>query len=149
MSYLVDANVVSEAVRKVPDPQVLKWLAIHDEDLFISTITLGEIEKGVCKLPMGPRRRQLDSWLRELRAAMAGKILPFGEAEASAWARYAEAQRARGRVLPTIDSMVAGTAMVHRLAIATRNEADFPDVQLVNPWKVKNQERDFGRYPAA
>lgn len=138
MSFLLDANVVSEAVRKVPDKQVLEWLATHDEDLFISTIALGEIEKGVCKLPVGPRRRRLDTWLQELRSAMAGKLLPFGEAEASAWAKYCEAQRTKGRLLPTIDSMIAATAIVHRLAIATRNADDFPDVQVVNPWKTKS-----------
>jgi hypothetical protein len=77
----------------------------------------------------------LDDWLGELRGAMAGKILGFGEPEASAWARYFEEQRAKGRLLPTIDSMIAATAAVHRLVVATRNEADFPDIRVANPWK--------------
>jgi len=134
VSFLVDANVVSEAVRKSPDTHVLNWLAAHDAELSISTITLGEIEKGIVKLPGGSRRRRLDEWLDELRSAMAGRILAFGEAEASAWAHYFEKQRALGRLLPSIDSMIAATAIVHHLAIVSRNVADFPDVKVVNPW---------------
>ena len=138
MSFLVDANVVSEAVRKVPDERVLKWLEANDADLFISTITLGEIEKGIVKLPVGPRRRRLDRWFDDLRAAMTGKILPFGELEASAWAKYFEAQRAKGRLLPSSDSMISATAMVHALTVASRNVADFPDARVVNPWTVRS-----------
>ncbi|HAB14844.1 MAG TPA: type II toxin-antitoxin system VapC family toxin [Verrucomicrobiota bacterium] len=134
MSFLVDANVISEAVRRSPDAQVLNWLGVHDAELSISTITLGEVEKGIVKLPGGPRRRQLDAWLNELRSAMAGRILAFGETEASAWAHYFEKQRALGRLLPSIDSMIAATAIVHRLAVASRNVADFPGVKVVNPW---------------
>ncbi len=134
MSFLVDANVISEAVRRSPDAQVLNWLGVHDAELFVSTLTLGEVEKGIVKLPNGPRRRQLDEWLDEVRAAMAGRILAFGEAEASAWAHYFEKQRVLGRLLPSIDSMIAATAIVHGLAVVSRNVADFPGVKVVNPW---------------
>ncbi len=65
---------------------------------------------------------------------MAGRMLEFGVAEASEWARYVEKHRSRGRVLPTIDSMIAATAIVHGLTIATRNESDFPEIPIVNPW---------------
>jgi len=134
MSFLVDANVVSEAVRKTPEGRVLRWMEIHDTDLYLSVITLGEIEKGILKLPAGSRRRGMEAWLRELRSTMTGRILLFGEAEASAWAQYFERQRSKGRVLPTIDSMLAATAKVHGLTVATHNVADFPDVSVIDPW---------------
>jgi len=134
MSYLVDANVISEAVRRSPDAHVLNWLGVHDAELFVSTLTLGEVEKGIVKLPNGSRRRQLEEWLNEVRAAMAGRILAFGEAEASAWAHHFEKQRTLGRLLPSIDSMIAATAIVHDLAVVSRNVADFPGVKVVNPW---------------
>ncbi len=134
MSFLVDANVLSEAIRKVPEARVLRWMEVHDADLHLSVITLGEIEKGILKLQMGSRRRGMEAWLRELRSTMTGRILPFGEAEASAWAHYFERQRAKGRVLPTIDSMLAATAKVHGMTMATRNIADFPDVLVTDPW---------------
>jgi predicted nucleic acid-binding protein len=132
--FLVDANVVSEAVRKVPDGKVLRWLEAHDADLCFSVITLGEIEKGVLGLADGKRRRQLTDWYRELRLAMEGRILVFGEVEAGAWAVYSARHRSRGRVIPSIDGMLAGTAIVHGLTIATRNTVDFPEVAVVDPW---------------
>jgi len=58
VSFLVDANVVSGGVRKTPDARVLRWMEIHDADLCLSVITLGEIEKGILKLPVGSRRRR-------------------------------------------------------------------------------------------
>lgn len=134
MSFLVDANVLSEAVRRSPAPEVVEWLTANDAALWISAITLGEIEKGIVRFPSGSRRRQLDHWLQALRSSMAGRILAFGTAESSEWARYVEKQRAKGRILSTIDSMVAATALVHQLCLVTRNEADFPDVPMVNPW---------------
>ncbi len=134
MSFLVDANVLSEAVRRSPAPVVIDWLTANDAALWISAITLGEIEKGIVRLSSGARRRQLDLWLHTLRNTMVGRILAFGPAEASEWARYVEKQRAKGRLLPTIDSMVAATALVHHLSVVTRNETDFPDVRVVNPW---------------
>lgn len=138
MSFLVDANVLSEAVRKAPDTHVLNWLDANDANLFLSTVTLGEIEKGIVKLPVGPRRRQLDKWFNELQTTLTGRILAFGEAEASAWAHYFERQRAKGRLLPSIDSMIAATAIVHGLAVVSRNIVDFPDVRVVNPWIAKS-----------
>lgn len=135
MSFLVDANVISEAVRKAPDRRVLRWLEEHDANLYFSVITLGEIEKGVPGLPDGKRRRQLTAWYRELRMAMEGRILVFGEAEAGAWAIYSARQRSRGRVVPSIDGMLAATAKVHGLLIATRNTGDFPEMPVVDPWE--------------
>ncbi len=134
MSYLVDANVLSEAVRREPDTRVLSWLRVNDSRLYLSTITLGEVEKGILRLSDGTRRRRLEQWLSNIQSTMSGKLIPFGELEASTWARYFEQHRASGRILPTVDSMVAATAIANNLAIVSRNVVDFPGINVVNPW---------------
>jgi predicted nucleic acid-binding protein len=136
MSYLVDANVLSEATRRQPDAKVLTWLERHDAELHISTLTLAEIVKGIHLLANGKKRRELEAWFEELVASFAGRVLPVDEAVARAWgAFYAKYQR-RGRLLSSFDSLLAATALVHGLTLATRNADDFPDdVPVINPWQ--------------
>ena len=136
MSYLVDANVLSEATRRQPDANVLAWLERHDAELHVSTLTLAEIVKGIHLLAQGKKRRDLEAWFEELVASFAGRVLPVDESVARAWgAFYAKHQR-QGRLLSSFDSLLAATALAHGLTLATRNAADFPaDVSVINPWQ--------------
>ena len=136
MSYLVDANVLSEATRRQPDANVLAWLERHDAELHVSTLTLAEIVKGIHLLAQGKKRRDLEAWFEELVASLAGRVLPVDESVARAWgAFYAKHQR-QGRLLSSFDSLLAATALAHGLTLATRNAADFPaDVSVINPWQ--------------
>jgi predicted nucleic acid-binding protein len=135
MSYLVDANVLSEATRRQPDANVLAWLERHDAELHVSTLTLAEIVKGIHLLAQGKKRRDLEAWFEELVASFAGRVLPVDESVARAWgAFYAKHQR-QGRLL-SFDSLLAATALAHGLTLATRNAVDFPaDVSVINPWQ--------------
>lgn len=136
MSFLVDANVLCEAIRPRPQPKVLAWLERHDVSLHVSTLTLAEIAKGISLLASGRRRRNLETWFEELVASFQGRVVSFDEISARTWgAFYAECER-QGRRPSSFDSLIAATALAHGHTVATRNVADFPaDVPVVNPWQ--------------
>jgi toxin FitB len=135
MSYLLDTNVVSETIRRTPNKTALAWLEqIPGEALFVSVLTLGEIRKGIEALADRKRREKLRLWLdQELPRWFEGRVLPVDLAVADRWGRLlAEA----GRPVPTIDSLLAATALHHDLALVTRNARDFdyPGLEVINPF---------------
>ena len=138
MSFLLDTNVVSEWVKRQPDPGVVAWLAETDEDrVFLSVITLAELRHGVERLPVGARRRRLDTWLRdELALRFEGRVLPVDEQVADRWGEVVARSEAAGRPIGVMDAFIAATANVHALRLVTRNEADFECAveALINPW---------------
>ena len=136
MSYLLDTNVISEVVQRKPDSNVITWLKqLPDEALFISVLTLGEIRSGVERLGNGRRREKLRLWLEhDLVDWFGGRVLTVDTPVADRWGRLlADA----GRPLPTIDSLLAATALHHELRLVTRNTKDFgiPGLKLINPWE--------------
>lgn len=134
MKFLVDTNVISETTKPNPHARVLHWSSVRTDDLFISAMTIGEIVKGIERLSPGKRRINLHKWLGLLTStAFKARVLPIDEVVAAEWGRLNLALR---RTLPCADSLLAATARVHGLAIATRNVRDFADfgVRLVNPW---------------
>ena len=135
MSFLVDTCVVSELVKPRPSRRVSEWFdAAPPDALFLSVLTLGEIRKGIEKLPDGRRRARIVAWIEtEVPVWFEGRVLPVDAGVADEWGRL----MARPGNIPASDSLIAGTALRHRLAIMTRNEADFAatGVDLLNPWK--------------
>lgn len=138
MRFLLDTNVLSEAVRPEPDPGVVTWLEAQSTlDLSISVLTLGEIRKGILLLADGGKRDRLHQWLRaELTRQFTDRVLPVDEAVALAWGRLDAEGRDAGRRLPVIDGLLLATAQVHDLTLVTRNERDCSDrgVAVLNPW---------------
>ncbi len=135
MSYLLDTNIVSETIRRNPNKTALAWLdRIPGESLFVSVLTLGEIRKGVEAVTDRRRRDKLRLWIdHELPAWFAGRVLPVDLAVADRWGRLlAEV----GRSVPTIDSLLAATALHYDLALVTRNSRDFdyPSLEVINPF---------------
>jgi predicted nucleic acid-binding protein len=134
VKYLVDANVLSEPTRPDPSPKVVEWLRRHERDLAIDPIVLGEVRYGILRLPDGRRRRRLEQWFD----AGVGRILclPWEAATGLRWALLLADLRARGRAMQVKDSMIAATALVHGLTIATRNGRDFESagVEIVDPF---------------
>lgn len=131
--FLLDTNVVSAARR---DHGISDWIIRNDRHgLFISVLTIGDVLGGVKKLARRDpiASRGLESWLEQVRASYANRILDVDERVALEWGRIA-ALRTRG----DIDGLLAATAIVHGLTIATRNVADFADsgVAVVNPWEA-------------
>ena len=139
MSYLLDTNVLSESTRRRPHAGVRRWLAARrPEELHVSELSLAEILKGILLLPEGGRRTRLRTWLDdELRPSFGPRVLPLGAIELSEWARLQAAAQQAGRPLSTTDSLIAATALAHRLSVVTRNTDDFrgAGVRCVDPWK--------------
>ena len=135
--FLLDTNVVSELTRDAPDPGVLAFLSGQD-DLWLSAIVLHELEFGLQLLPPGQRRDGLRSVLSEFISAYDDRILPSDRTGAERAARLRAQAHRSGRVLDLGDALIAGTAMVHGLAIATRNVGDFADlgIDVTNPWET-------------
>lgn len=138
MSFLLDTSVVSELVRKNPHLPVLKWIGEQDEtSLYLSVVTIGEIEKGIARLPASARRTRLQSWVRrDLIGRFGERLLAVDVRAATRWGAVTGESERRGVPLPVIDRLIAATASVHGLVVVTRNVADFErcGVACVNPW---------------
>jgi predicted nucleic acid-binding protein len=134
VKYLVDANVLSEATRPSPDPKVIQWLRDHEREIAIDSIILGEIRFGILLLPKGRRRQRLENWFDAGISMIT--CLPWDADVGLRWAALLAELRKRGRSMPIKDSMIAATALHHRLTIATRNTGDFPlsTIQVLNPF---------------
>ena len=128
MKYLVDANVLSEATKPQPDPRVVAWLRRHERALVVDPIILGELRFGILLLPRGQRRTRLERWFDDGVSRI--RCLPWEAETGLRWAALLADLRKRGRAMPTKDSLIAATALVHHLAIATRNRADFEPAGL-------------------
>ena len=134
--YLVDTNVVSELTRRRPHPRVASFLA-GTVDVWLSCVVIHELELGIRLLPSGRRRDLLDAAVNDLLAGFGSRVLPIDQTVGRQAARLrAQAQRS-GRVLHLGDGLIAGTAVTHDLALATRNVGDFAglDVRITNPWE--------------
>lgn len=135
MSYLIDTNVLSELRRKSPDPGVVSWFSQRPPaTLHLSVLTLGEIRKGIEGIGDEVRKQSLIDWLEtDLPTFFTGRILDVNGAVADRWGRLVAAA---GRPLPTIDSLLAATALENDLVLVTRNTKDFAGlpVEVFNPW---------------
>lgn len=137
MRFLLDTCVVSALRRPDENVSLARWISGVDEtDLFLSVITIGELEKGVSLLPEGKRKSAVDDWVRRIVAARFGdRILPIDLAVAARWGELVAAREKKGKPLPILDAVIAATAGVFDCTVVTRNTRDFADcgVRLLNP----------------
>ena len=138
MSTILDTNVISELTNPVPDPVVLAWWNRQRlTDMFTTTITEAELRYGLAIMPAGRSRNNLTVEVENFLALeVAGRILSFDRAAARAYAIIYADRRLRGRPTSPSDCQIAAIALVHGMAVATRNTSDFTDcgVDLINPW---------------
>lgn len=138
--YLLDTNIISNLVKPQPSESLLGWMAAQrDEDLFISSLTLAEIRRGILEKPHGSRRDALDTWFsgpEGPQALFAGRILPFDDRAALIWAVFMAEGKAAGRPKSALDMIVAAIADANECVVVTDNEKDFAGLQVFNPQRV-------------
>jgi predicted nucleic acid-binding protein len=139
--YLLDTNVISNVTRPVPSEALTAWMAEQaDGNLFISSLTLAEVRRGVLEKPAGKKRRQLEQWFfgpEGPQALFAGRVLPFDESAALIWARLMVEGTSAGRPRSALDMIVAAIAEANGCIVVTDNEAHFAGLEIVNPMRIR------------
>lgn len=138
--YLLDTNIISNITKTVPSESLLAWMAEQiDENLFIASLTIAEIWRGVLEKPAGRKRDQLETWFAGPEGPsnlFAGRVLPFDEKAGLAWARLMAEGTAAGRPRSVLDTIIAAVAEANGCVVVTDNEKDFPGVEVINPLKA-------------
>lgn len=133
--YLLDTNIISESVKSLPNPKILKWLSeLPTDNLFVSVLTLGEIRKGVELVKNSQQRNKLKHWLEVVLVEFLGdRMIEINSDITDKWG-YISSQ---SKNLPAIDGLIAATALVSNLKLVTRNVKDFEKVkglEIINPF---------------
>lgn len=135
--YLLDTNILSAVIRPIPPPSLMNWMAgQRDSDLFIASLTLAELWRGILEKPVGRKRTELESWFFGVEGPEAlffGRILPFNQAASLIWAKLMADGKSSGRSRSPLDMIIAATAQAHQCIIVTDNERDFYGLDVVNP----------------
>ena len=134
MTYLVDANALSEATRPKPDTGVIEWLRQNEHEIAVDPVILGEIQFGILVLPRGRRRQRLQQWFQ--RGVIRIQCLPWETASGLRWAKLLADLRVAGQAMSIKDSLIAATVLVHDLTMVTRNTRHFEKarVPVLNPF---------------
>ena len=137
MRYLLDTNILSNVTKPAPSEGLLAWLSDQvDTDLFIASLTVAEIRRGVLEKPAGKKRNQLETWFagpEGPQALFAGRILAFDEKASLIWARLMVDGKTRGRPRSALDTIIAAVAEANDCVVVTDNEKDFEGIEIVNP----------------
>ena len=138
MRYLLDTCIVSELVKVSPEKKVVDWIRRYDEEnYYLSSLTFGEIYKGIFKLPRSKRKENLYHWLEHgLKERFKNRILSVDLKIARIWGEIQGALEAKGQLIPVIDGLIAATGLAYDLMVVTRNTKDMEPsgVLLFNPW---------------
>jgi len=139
MNYLLDTCVLSEFTRRLPDVRMIDWLnSIEEEKLFISVITIGEIQRGIERLPDSHRKTELQIWMNNgLLTRFSERMVTIDAPTMFLWGSLFTRLEASGQKMGVMDSLILASALHSNLIIATRNVADFlpSGVQVINPWE--------------
>ena len=137
--YLLDTNIISNVVKLEPSESLLAWMSTQrDEDLFIASLTVAEIRRGILEKPRGKKRDALDTWFsgpEGPQSLFAGRILSFDTKAGLVWAELMAKGKTTGKPRSGLDMIIAAVAGANECVVATDNERDFVGVQIVNPMR--------------
>ena len=135
--YLLDTNIISIVTKPIPSEPLVAWMGEQaDEDLFICSLTIAEIRRGLLEKPAGKKRREPERWFsgpEGPQVLFAGRVLPFDEKAGLAWARLMADGTETGRSRSPFDMMIAAITQSNDCIIVTDNEKDFAGLKVVNP----------------
>ncbi|MDN7180045.1 type II toxin-antitoxin system VapC family toxin [Caballeronia sp. SEWSISQ10-4 2] len=141
MRYLLDTNIISNVTKPSPSESLLMWMAQqNDEDLFIASLTVAEIRRGLLEKPAGKRRDQLDAWFfgpEGPQSLFAGRVLSFDESASLIWARLMADAKTGGQPRSAFDTIIAAVAEANHCVVVTDNERDFHGVETFNPIRAR------------
>ena len=135
MTYLIDANVISEPTKLIPNRKIVSWLTKNEANLVVDAIIIGELRMGILALPRGRKRKVLEQWFEEVVEAI--DCLPWDASVSKRWAALVVNLKRKGETVPLLDGMIAATALEHDLTVVTRNTRDFrkTGVKTFNPFE--------------
>jgi predicted nucleic acid-binding protein len=137
MRYLLDTNILSNVTKPAPSESLVAWMAEQvDQDLFIASLTVAEIRRGVLEKPAGKRRDQLEAWFsgpEGPQTLFAGRVLPFDEKAGLIWARLMADGKTKGRPRSVLDMIIAAVAEANDCVVVTDNQKDFAGIDVFNP----------------
>jgi predicted nucleic acid-binding protein len=140
--HLLDTNIISNVTKPAPSAALVAWMAEQaDEDLFISSLTVAEIRRGLLEKPAGKKRKELERWFsgpEGPQALFAGRVLPFDEKAGLVWARLMADGTAAGQPRSPLDMIIAAVAEANDCVLVTDNEKDFVGLTIVNPLRARN-----------
>lgn len=141
MNYLLDTCVVSEMMSRQPNQHVVGWVNANDsERLYLSVITIGELQRGMSRLPESQRKRELAEWIQhDLNVRFRQRVLAINFDVMLTWGDLLARLEVGGRTLPAMDSLIAATVLHHGYTLVTRNERDFAGTgaAVFNPWSTE------------
>ncbi len=135
--YLLDTNIISNVIKPKPSAPLVDWMAVQqDEDLYIASLTIAEIRRGILELPSGKKKVSLEAWFAGEdgpQALFTGRILSFDERAGLIWARLMARGRVQGRPRSVLDMIFAAIAEANDCVMVTDNEKDFRGMPIFNP----------------
>ncbi|MGE0750729.1 MAG: type II toxin-antitoxin system VapC family toxin [Variibacter sp.] len=138
--YLLDTNIISNVTKLHPSASLLAWMEKQpDDNLFVASLTIAEIFRGILDMPAGRKRKALESWFFGSEgppALFAGRVLPFDEKAGLIWARLMADGTKAGRPRSALDMIIAAVAEANDCVVVTDNEKDFAGLAIFNPLRT-------------
>lgn len=138
MKYILDTNIISELINSNPNPKVLNFLnTLKEKDIYLSSITIGEIYFGIQKLPHGKKQKKLLTWVKDqLLPRFHNKVIDIDTDVMLHWAVLTNILKTKGTPLPIMDSLIGASCLAKKFTLVTRNEKDFTniDIEIINPF---------------